>query len=143
MNFTGVGFIDTAFVLGDSAVQLDTVNNSAITTDEGSASYACDNTTDKVFLPSYFDLKSGSHGFVNDTSASSTRICKTTDWSIARGVADDQNNNGYYWTRSPNYTAYNDTEHVWMADRFGAITSSGVFYDGCGVRPGIKAYIPD
>ena len=144
MNFTNIGFIDTAFVLGDSAIQINEVNNGAVSTDSGSGSCACDNTNDKVFLPSYADLTTGSYGFPSNTSQSATRICKTTDWSLVRHASDDQENRGYYWTRSPNFDSNypNDTLHVWKVDRLGDMSSSGIWWRGCGVRPAIKVYIP-
>ena len=118
-------FYNSAFALNDSFVQTTTVDNSASTTDSTSNSYACNNTQDKVFLPSYKDYINGSYGFSTSWfSSTNTRYCKTTDWARARGAQyyssigghAPYEYNGYYWTRSPG-SAF-------------SFTAFGVFYDG-------------
>lgn len=99
-------FFNEAFLLNNEFVQNTTVDNSASTTDSVNNKYACENTTDKVFLPSYKDYLNTSYGFENDASSKSdTRVCKTTDYSRARGAWYNQTSSmlysGSYWTRSP------------------------------------------
>ena len=100
-------FYNSAFALGNEHIQTTTVDNSASTTNNSSNSYACDNTVDKVFLPSYQDYKNSSYGFeAKEFSTSTSRYCKTTDWARARGAYYDTSSsylyNGFYYTRSPN-----------------------------------------
>ena len=114
-------FYNSAFSLGNSHVQTTTVDNSAATTDYPSNnSYACDNTEDKVFLPSYKDYTNSSYGFPSTTSASETRCCKTTDWARARGAYYSTNSsylyNSMYWARS--------------ADANYSNNACRIFYDG-------------
>ena len=98
-------FYNSAFALGNSHIKTTTVDNSAATTSSTSNSYVCNNTTDKVFLPSYQDYINDSYGFDPSPYASYTRCCKTTDWARIKGLSYSEDTgkmyNGYYWTRSP------------------------------------------
>ncbi len=138
-------FYNSAFALGNEYIQTTTVDNSASTTDSDNNPYACDNTQDKVFLPSYRDYLNNSYGFLDSTSSTDTRGCRTTDWDRAKCAYYysnvDQSNRlykGAYFTRSP---TSEDSECVW-----------GVFSDGdmnyfmpdgeyLSVRPSISIYI--
>lgn len=95
-------FYYSAFALGKSYIQTTIVDNSAATTDSTSNSYACNNTQDKVFLPSYQDYINSSYGFSDSEDPTDTRYCKTTDWARAMGAwCDTESYNDEYWTRSP------------------------------------------
>lgn len=104
-------FYNSAFALGNSYIQTTTVDNSASTTNSSSNIFACNNTQDKAFLPSYQDYINPGYGFYHSENATNTRCCKTTDWARARGAYYDTNPsylyNGHYWTRSP----YNDRSY--------------------------------
>ena len=97
-------FYNSAFALGNDAIQTTTVDNSKATTGS-STPYACADTQDKVFLPSYKDYVDSAYGFSTSTDASGTRECKTTDWTRATGARYETSAsylyNGSYWTRSP------------------------------------------
>ncbi len=104
-------FFNTAFALNNSYVQETVIDNGA----DGNK-YACNDTKDKVYLPSYKDCLNGGFGFDEDQdNASVTRQCLTTDYARARGawynVKKDLQYNGSYWTRSPSgeygYCAWN------------------------------------
>ena len=104
-------FYNSAFALGNSHIQATTVDNSASTTNSDENTYACDNTQDSVFLPSYQDYLNSSYGFSTDTTyIDHARWCKTTDWAKARGTdySHDEYGNDYgdYWTRSPSSGDY-------------------------------------
>lgn len=107
-------FYNTAFALGNSYIHTTVVDNSAATTDSPSNEYACSNTEDKVFLPSYEDYINSSYGF-NESRRydDKRRRCKTTDWARARGAFYDIHSyylhNGKYWARSP------DSSYSWSA----------------------------
>lgn len=145
-------FYNSAFALGNSHIQTTTVNNSASTTNISSNSYACANTEDKVFLPSYQDYINSSYGFSTSPDSNydintppdpknATRRCKPTDWARARGAfyvrydGSYQYNAGYYWTRSP---LSDNSNRAWSVDYPGGLYSyNNVHRTGCGVRPGL------
>ena len=104
--FLNNDFYNSAFALHYSYIQTTTVDNSASTTNSDENPYACANTEDKVFLPSYKDYINNSYGFSTSTGSTDTRYCKTTDWARARGAyllsqTGTYAYNSYYWTRSP------------------------------------------
>lgn len=101
-------FYNSAFALNSGHILTTTVDNSAETTNNLNNPYACENTQDKVFLPSYQDYINNSYGFSTSADSTDTRCCRTTDWARARGAwyawysADSSYYyNGSYWTRSP------------------------------------------
>ena len=128
-------FYNSAFALGNSYIQTTTVDNSAATTNFFPNKYACNNTQDKVFLPSLLDYT----GF----STKDTRYCRTTDWARARGAACYTSSGsyqycGYYWTRSP----YGDSsERAWYVSYNGNLRYSYVDYESFSVRPAITIKI--
>ena len=95
-------FYNSAFALGNAHIQTTIVDNSGATTGPRNNPYACNNTKDKVFLPSYKDYINSSYGFSTSTDSTNTRCCKITDWARARGALRFSDlYNGAYWTRSP------------------------------------------
>lgn len=132
-------FYNSAFALGNEYIQTTIVDNSASTTDSTSNEYACDNTEDKVFLPSYQDYINSSYGFSTSTSFTETRYCKTTDWARARGAScDDYLYNGEYWTRSP---CSNESIGAWYIFSSGHSSGGDVRFTSKSVRPAIKLKI--
>lgn len=137
-------FYNSAFALGDSHIQKTTVDNSASTTYSSPNPYACNNTQDKVFLPSYRDYINSSYGFSTSADPTDTRYCKTTDWARARGAqydndsASNQYNNGHYWTRSPdNYSNY-----AWIVRHNGILDYGGQVNNASrSVRPALTIKI--
>lgn len=129
-------FYNSAFALGNEYIRTTTVDNSASTTDSESKIYACDNTEDKVFLPSYQDYMNSSYGFSTSYLSTDTRYCKTTDWARARGAyystsSGSYQYNGSYWTRSPCSNLYDNS------------SASTVAYDGALYHPYSIAYVYD
>jgi len=105
-SWLNTDFYDSAFALNKEYIQTTEIDNSAKTTDNTNNTYESGNTEDKVFLLSYQDYLSSSYGFSSETGANDVRCSKTTDWARARGAysrvsTDSFQNNGYYWTRSP------------------------------------------
>ena len=135
-------FYNSVFALGNSNILTTNVDNSASTTNSSSNSYACDNTEDKIFLPSYQDYLNSSYGFPASTEPSDTRCCKTTDWTRARGAYYSTDSsylyNAPYWTRSPwsDYSTY-----AWNLGFDGFLGTSGVSSTMQGVRPGLSITI--
>ena len=135
-------FYNSAFALGNSNILLTNVDNSAATTDSDSNPYACNNTQDKIFLPSYQDYKNSSYGFSTSTGETNTRYCKTTDWARARGAYYGVNSsdlyNGVYWTRSPASDRYWHASYVGSA---GHLYITDVDFEFYSVRPGLSLNI--
>ena len=125
-------FYDSTFALGDSYIQTATVDNSASTTDSNSNSYACSDTTDKVYLLSYQD-------YLNVDTA---KQCKTTDWARANYAFYSSEfsylYNGSYWTRSPSsdYSGY-----AWVVGNDGCLYRCDVGNSNRCVRPGLRIKI--
>ena len=136
-------FYGSAFALADSAILTTDVDNSAATTDSPSSQYACANTQDKVFLPSYQDYINSSYGFAASTGSSATRYAKTTDWARARGAyyytsSGTYQYNGWYWTRSL-YRLYSN--FAWHVNKDGNLSYGSVSPTESGVRPSLSIVI--
>lgn len=139
-NWLNDYFYNTAFALNNEYVQQTSVNNGASTTDVASNVYACANTQDKVYLPSYLDYSNADYGFdSNADNTSSTRECKTTDFARAMGAWYNTTNNlqynGSYWTRSPSSEYY---YCAWNVNSGGLLSEYAVDGDSHCVRPCIS-----
>ncbi len=135
-------FYNSAFALGNSIIQTTTVDNSAATTSDSSNPYACSDTQDKVFLPSYQDYINSDYDFSTSTDSTDTRECKTTDWARARGSYCETSSsylyNGWYWTRSP---SSNNSLSAWGVDFVGNLNRIGVYGANFSVRPSLSINI--
>ncbi len=138
-DFSGAGFLDAAFSLGSSYIETTEVDNSAATTNSNTNKYACENTFDRVFLPSYRDYLNADYGFSTSRSVFDlARRCRTTDFARARGAYYSTDSsylyNGHYWTRSP----YNGGSYYarYVSD-VGGIAQALVTHSHSSVRPGL------
>lgn len=127
-------FYNSAFAFGNSVIQVTIVDNSASSTNSPDNGYACSNTFDKVFLPSYKDFMNSNYGFASDKS----RECKTTDWARARGsyISTEYSyyGNANYWTRSP----YNRSQYdSWSLNIAGRLAYYNCPANSVCVRPSI------
>lgn len=99
-------FYNTAFTAAEKArIQPTTVDNSAASTGYSSNTYACANTSDKVFLLSYAEATSATYGL----STTTARQLKPSAYAKSQGVyTDTSNGNSLWWLRSPssNYAVY-------------------------------------
>ena len=136
-------FLSSAFAFDCSAILTTNVDNSASTTDTSLNSHACEDTQDKVFLPSYKDYVNYDYGF-GPLGKSSRRTAKATDWARAGGVQYKTSApyGGCYWTRSP----YKDSsDKAYYVDDEGDLTIrfdlSNVSYQNMGVRPALRIVI--
>lgn len=129
-------FYNSAFALNSNSVLTTVVDNSAATTKVDYNTYVCNNTNDKVFLPSYKDYFNDAYGF----TSKSTRICVTTDYARAIGVnVSGNSNNGDYWSRSP---SHNDTKWAALVSYDGDVyNDTNVDYSDRAVRPAITVKI--
>ncbi len=93
-------FLNKAFD-DDSLIKATSIDNSVASTGYDTNQYACETTTDKIFLLSVADLMNESYGFNQYGYASC--VCQPTDYAIAKGVSYSKGEGygAYYWTRSP------------------------------------------
>lgn len=92
-------FYNTAFSqLHKELIQITEVDNSAETTNSDTNIYACENTFDKVFLPSYQDVINEDYGFSPSIETDDEmRFIDTSDYSRAVGaVISKEINHGLY-----------------------------------------------
>ena len=118
-------FYNTAFnELQKTLIDITMVNNNSYSTGEDSNSYACSNTSDKMFLLSYREAK-------NYYISESDRQAKGTDYAKSQGLIDID---GYWWLRSPistfPYTAY-------YVSGEGKLNGNSVSLTIYGVRPAL------
>ena len=99
-------FYNTAFSsLAKEIILTTIVDNSDISTGYTNNPYICEDTYDKVFLPSYVEVTNRSYGFSSGFDVD--RMKKMSDYSICIGGcpnADrggDYYGNGWWWLRSP------------------------------------------
>lgn len=95
-------FYNIAFSeLQKSLIQTTEVDNSVYSTGYDPNPYTCENTFDKIFLPSYREVTNTAYGFINNTD----RYKVTSDYSRATGAytstGDSYSGNGDWWLRSP------------------------------------------
>ena len=98
------------------------MDNSAASTGSSRNPYACEDTSDKVFLISYKEVTNPDYGFASSGGSYDTARRKTvSDYARATGAAMSKNSpyygNGWWWLRSP-YGSYGDS------------SARGVYYDG-------------
>ena len=88
-DYTNKGFYNLAFK--------DNEKGAIITTEE--------DTFDKIYLLSYFDIKNSNYGFTNDEWRDKSRYAKLTDFAKAVGASwntsPEHLDNGIYWLSSP------------------------------------------
>lgn len=126
-------FLESSFSVEEQGKILETnVDNSASSSLQTSSTYFCDNTLDKVYLPSYEETQTY---FVSDTD----RVFHATDYALSVGTLNfsSGNNtygNGVWWTRSA-YEKYADrARYIYMN---GSTFSNMVFNNDCGIRPSL------
>ncbi len=94
-------FFDSAFLLSSSSLLETEVDNSESSTRYSPNKYACENTKDKVYLPSFSEMQNTSYGFSDSLNADEARAGKTTDYTRAKGSFVSETGCGEYWLRSP------------------------------------------
>ncbi len=118
------GFLKQAFYYDQSILQASKVDNGPATTSNSPNENACDDTNDKVYLPSYKDATNIDYGFWPNGSDISGRIAYDAD-SVP----------GYWWTRSP---------YSYSTSSAAVVSSEGYVYDwysignNQGVRPCVQ-----
>ncbi len=98
-------------------------------------------TSDKVFVPSYYDVISSEYGFSSSHSAyDASRQAQVTGYAESRGAYVNTSTtyygNGYWWLRTPGHSS----NYVCNVNNSGYVNYYGinVYYDDNGVRPALK-----
>lgn len=116
-TYNGIGFLQTAFTAtAQSLIATTTVDNSAASTNpasnasewnSGTNDYACDNTSDKIFLLSEKEATTSDYEFkrYDQYKAGNSRIRVTTDYAKANYAYQSATAGygGWWWLRSPDY----------------------------------------
>ncbi len=140
-------FYNTAFAFNSANIIETIVCNDALTTNSSNNKYVCNDTKDKVYLPSFQDYLNTEYGFdSNSNDKSVTRESKTTDYARARGawcnIKTDLGTgglyNGSYWTRSCASEFYYCAWNVNSGGYLSSYTVDGINHS---VRPCIEIKI--
>lgn len=133
-------FYNTAFNdLHKAIIGMTSVDNSARSTNpfdnatqwnKGKNEYACENTLDKIFLLSEYEVTNPAYGFTGSTLMSS-------DYAKSQGCYQDSDYNGgcRWWLRSPYYDSYNYARCVNYDGRSNSIEA--VSYTCNGIVPAL------
>ncbi len=139
-TYSNKGFLQTAFTtFAQELIATTNVDNSASsTTNSGNnmpqaTSYACANTSDKIFLLSEKEVTTTSYGFASygSSGTGNTRIRVTTDFAKAN-YARQNTSSGYgswWWLRSPYFESSN---RVWIVLYDGYASSISYVYNAEG-----------
>ncbi len=127
-------FYNTAFNNEEKArILTTTVDNSAASTGYSSNTYACANTSDKVFLLSFSETTNASYGFSDPTA----RQLKPSAYAQSQGVYTyTSNGNSFWWLRSPSIS-YGCADYARSVNTFGYVDSFYVYYTYNGVVPAL------
>ena len=118
-------FYEAAFYAGGSRVKTTLVDNSPSSTGFVENAYACEDTSDKIYLLSRKELLDPNNGFSSEAGISGTREAFVTDYARAKGAYANADGNGSYWTRSP---ATSTPVDVWRVDFEGTFYLPGSNY---------------
>ena len=124
-------FYNTAFSTEEKArIQTTTVDNSVASTGYDLNKYACENTSDKVFLLSYVEAISTTYGL----STTASRQLAPSAYAQSQGAYTNTNTFGHWWLRSPYDGSANYAQYV----RYdGSIQHYHVYYTNYGVVPAL------
>lgn len=127
VDWSEKGFLQKAFTTSAQAlIPTTTVDNSAASTNpdgnstkwnSGENSYACADTSDKIFLLSEQEVTTSAYGFTEYDSdgEGNSRIRETTDYAKANRAFQDTTSGcgGYWWVRSPYFKYSSHARHVY------------------------------
>ena len=129
-------FYNTAFnELQKDLINTVLVDNSEASTGYSSNPYACEDTSDKVFLLSYKEVTNPDYGFSsNDSDYDTARRMTVNDYARATGAYMNEDN-GWWWLRSPSTRHDSNARGV---SHDGYVGYYGVNYELGGVVPALQ-----
>lgn len=131
-------FYNTAFSeLQKELILTTNVDNSAATTASPTNVTACQNTNDKIFLPSYSEVTDSDYGFSSVATANDPARRKyNTDYAKAQGAFNDTaaDDEGQWWLRSPNHEHTSDANVITQ----GVIQHCSIDDTGYGIVPALN-----
>ena len=107
-------------------------------TDSDNKDYTCENTNDKIFLPSVQEVTTTEYGFTvyNSGGETNSRVRKTTDFALAN-YAQTSSWGGFWWLRSPYYRLQNSARSINNAGNSSDQQYSNVNWEDDGVVPAL------
>ena len=128
-------FYNTAFnEMQQAIIQTTTIDNSVESTGYGSNQYACENTSDKIFLMSYVEADTW---FTSDSAREKqgSDYAKSQELCVYKGSS--YSGNSYYWLRSPNSDYSYDARVVGYDGSIDSYTYVDVDHSYYGVLPAL------
>ncbi len=142
-NWLNNEFLNKAFqeVLQEY-INVTEVDNSASSTEYSENKYACENTMDKIYLPSRAEMLKAEYDYRTSSGEDTARQKQLTDYAKAMGcfmnTTDDYYNNGYYWLRSP---FSDDSDGAYFVHYYGNVRNYYVYDVSIGVAPALTIQI--
>ena len=137
-SWLNASFYGLAFSEAEQAkILATTVDNSAATTYSSSNQFACEDTSDKVFLLSYKDATNSAYGL----GSNDKRQLRNTDYAKCQGAYNYSTTGqtftgcGYWWLRSPYVSSSRSARFVYCDGYAGG--SDGVISCSRGVSPAL------
>ena len=128
-EFLNNDFYQKAFFLDDSKIIISEVDNSINSTRDEENDYLCENTFDKVFIPSDADMEKEEFGYTGSSDEVNT---SHSDYAALHRITYDKYAKAsYYWLRTP---SYQDSTSV-------RVMMGGLFGEPCNIKPGFNAGI--
>ena len=140
-------FYNTAFDdLQKKLIRTTSIDNGARSTspynelwNKGENVYSCENTTDKIFLLSEYEVTNPAYNFRSDVYSDTARQIKSSDYAKSQGcyqeTNDDYRGNSSWWLRSPDH---NGKYSAWIVYYSGYTHySNGVHDTRLGVVPAL------
>ena len=139
-NYSGIGFYYIAFTEEEKTlIKTTLVDNSVESTGYESNQYACENTSDKVYLLSYKDVTNTLYGFDTTWDTLTSRQAIESDYARAKNCymsTTSYYGKGLWWLRSPSYSNSNYARRVSLD---GSVSINyNVYYSTVAVRPAMK-----
>lgn len=147
-NWLNNDFLNKAFSTTlQSYINTTRVDNSLLSTGDKSNPYVCNNTSDKIYLPSYSEITNTMYGYMRYERFDQAKAKKLTDYAKAKGCSiffdsscPEYYNNGSYWLRSPYFNFGGCARYVGI---IGDVDSNTGFVSGnsIGVAPALTITI--
>ena len=139
-NYSGIGFYDIAFTEEEKTlIKTTLVDNSVEITGYESNQYACENTSDKLYLLSYKDVTNTLYGFDTTANGSTSMEAIVSDYARAKycgmSTSSSDYGMGLWWLRSPYYVESSAVRTVYPG---GSVYYDYVYFSYDAIRPAMR-----